>query len=76
MLEKIFDIEKFNIISDEDNYYFFRALNIVDNNDISNKTILSEFGKISKIRTDRERIIVKGYRFISSLFMGFKTKRT
>ena len=28
-MEEIFDIEKFNIIEDEENYYFFRALNII-----------------------------------------------
>lgn len=26
MEKEIFDIEKFNVISDEENYYFFRAL--------------------------------------------------
>ena len=28
---------KFNIISDEENYYFFRALNMSDNRDIEEK---------------------------------------
>ena len=36
MLDKIFDINKFNIFSDEENYYFFRALNMADNADIEN----------------------------------------
>ena len=35
MLEQIFDLEQFNIISDEDNYYFFRAL---EDGDIIDKT--------------------------------------
>ena len=30
----VFNVEKFNIIQDEENYYFFRALNMADNNDI------------------------------------------
>ena len=34
MLEEIFDIDKFNVYSDNDYYYFFRALNKDDNNDI------------------------------------------
>ena len=33
-MEEMFDIEKFNIISDAENYYFFRALNMSDNRDI------------------------------------------
>lgn len=28
----VFNVEKFNIIQDEENYYFFRALNMADNN--------------------------------------------
>ena len=34
MYDKIFDINTFNIFSDDENYYFFRALNNADNNDI------------------------------------------
>jgi len=54
-MEEMFDIEKFNIISDEENYYFFRALNMSDNRDIEEKITVSEDGKIERIRTDRER---------------------
>ena len=36
MLNKVFELEKYNIISDEENYYFFRALNNADHNDIEN----------------------------------------
>ena len=54
-MEEMFDIEKFNIISDEENYYFFRALNMSDNRDIEEKITVSEDGKIKRIRTDRER---------------------
>lgn len=54
-MENVFDIEKFNIIEDEENYYFFRALNMADNQDLETGTILGEEGSIDKIRTDRER---------------------
>ena len=56
MKKEMFDIEKFNVISDEENYYFFRALNMADNSDIEHRTtVSSDDGKIEKIRTDRER---------------------
>ena len=51
----LFDINNFNIIQDEDNYYFFRALNMADNNDIEQGITASKSGKIERIRTDRER---------------------
>ena len=54
-MEEMFDIEKFNIISDEENYYFFRALNMSDNRDIEEKITVSKDGKVERIRTDRER---------------------
>ena len=53
-MENLFDIENFNIIEDEENYYFFRALNMADNKDIENGTVLDEKGNIARIRTDRE----------------------
>ena len=55
MKNELFDIEKFNIIEDEENYYFFRALNMADNLDLENGTILDENGNFERIRTDRER---------------------
>ena len=55
MINEIFDINKFNIISDEDNYYFFRAINKLDNKDIETKEILDDNNNIIRIRTDRER---------------------
>lgn len=55
MKDNVFSINNFNIISDEENYYFFRALNMADNNDIEQGTTLSTNGKIERIRTDRER---------------------
>ena len=54
-MKNIFDIDKFNIIEDEDNYYFFRALNMADNQDIEDKIILDKDGNLIRIRTDRER---------------------
>ncbi len=54
-MESLFNIKNFNIIEDEENYYFFRALNMEDNNDLESLTILDEKGNINKLRTDRER---------------------
>ena len=54
-MENVFDIENFNIIEDEENYYFIRALNMADNEDLENGTVLDENGNIARIRTDRER---------------------
>lgn len=51
----IFDIDSFNIIEDKENYYFFRALNMADNQDLETGIILDETGNIEKIRTDREK---------------------
>ena len=55
MNSEMFDIDKFNIIQDEDNYYFFRALNMADNRDIEEGITTSANGEIERIRTDRER---------------------
>lgn len=54
-MENIFDIDNFNIIEDEENYYFFRALNMADNQDLETGIISDKAGNIEKIRTDRER---------------------
>ena len=54
-MENVFDIDKFNIIEDEENYYFFRALNMADNQDLEAGVTLDNTGNIEKIRTDRER---------------------
>ena len=53
-LEKLFNIENFNIYSDDENYYFFRSLEEVDVESIKNKSILDESGKIKRLITDRE----------------------
>ena len=55
-MNKVFDIEKFNIISDADNYYFFRVLEDGDIEDLEKGVIsIDENSHLSKIRTDRER---------------------
>ena len=50
-----FNLDSFNFIEDDNYYYFFRALNMGDNNDIETGMTLDENGNILKIRTDRER---------------------
>ena len=57
MKNDLLDINNFNIIQDEENYYFFRALNMADNNDVEQGITISKNGKIERIRTDRERYI-------------------
>lgn len=54
-MEELFDVNQFNIIEDEENYYFFRALNMADNEDLEKGIIVDEKGNIQRIRTDRER---------------------
>ncbi len=54
-MENLFNINNFNIIEDEENYYFFRALNMEDNQDLEIGTILDSSGDFARIRTDRER---------------------
>ncbi len=56
-MEELLSIENFNIIQDEENYYFFRALNMADNNDVEQGVTVSEDDKIERIRTDRERYL-------------------
>ena len=51
---KEFNIDNFNIIQDEENYYFFRALNLADIEDLE-KEIAGKDGIYNRIRTDRER---------------------
>ena len=53
-LEKLFNVENFNIYSDDENYYFFRSLEEVDVESIKNKSIIDESGKIKRLITDRE----------------------
>lgn len=53
-LEKLFNIENFNLYSDNENYYFFRSLEEVDVESIKNKSIIDESGKIKRLITDRE----------------------
>ena len=58
-MNDVFNITNFDVLSDNDNYYFFRALNNGDNSDLDNNITKDEFGNIVKIRTDRERCIRK-----------------
>lgn len=53
-MKNIFDIDAFNIIKDEQYFYFYRALNKEDNKDLEEGKI-TENGKIIKIRTDTQR---------------------
>ena len=53
-MEDIFDIEKFNIISDSENYYFFRSLEPGDIEDLE-KGIIKDGENYIRLRTDRER---------------------
>ena len=50
----MFDIEKFNVISDEENYYFLRSLAPGDIEDLE-KNIIKDGEKYKRLRTDRER---------------------
>ena len=54
MIKEVFNIDKFNIYSDEDNYYFFRSLEEVDIESIKNRTITNENNEIVRLITDRE----------------------
>ena len=51
-MNNIFDIEKFNLIEDEENYYFFRSLEPGDLKDLENGTI-KENNEYTRLRTDR-----------------------
>lgn len=53
-MNNIFDIENFNLIEDEENYYFFRSLEPGDLKDLENGTI-KENNEYIRLRTDRER---------------------
>ena len=61
MINEIFSIDKFNIISDNDNYYFFRALNNSDNTDIETREILDKNNNI--ISTRHLRVLIILYQF-------------
>ncbi len=54
-MEELFDIEKFNVISDEENYYFFRSLEPGDIKDLEDGNIKDKNGNYIRLRTDRER---------------------
>ena len=52
-IEKLFSVQNYNLIQDEEYYYFFRALNNGDHNDIQAGITRDENGVLTKIRTDR-----------------------
>ena len=54
MLDDIFNIESFNVYSDNEYYYFFRALNNRDMSGIRDGSIINDDGTIKKLITDRE----------------------
>ena len=51
----MFDIQNLNIIQDDENYYFFRALNMGDENDIETHLTSLDDGSLVQIRTDCAR---------------------
>ena len=55
MQNSMFDLKNFNIIQDEENFYFFRALNNGDSADIEQGLTTDQDGNCIQIRTDRER---------------------
>ena len=56
-INELFNIEKYNLIQDENYYYLFRALNNGDHADLENGITTNENGKIIKVRTDRARYV-------------------
>lgn len=54
-MDNIFSLDNFNIYGDDNNYYFFRALNLADNKDLDDGIIVDENGKIIRIRTNLDR---------------------
>ena len=54
-MSDIFGIENYNVIEDEENYYFFRSLEPGDIEDLDAETIQDDEGKYIRLRTDRER---------------------
>ena len=53
----VFNVENFNVLEDDNFFYFFRALNNADNNDINSGITVDNLNNILKIRTDRERYL-------------------
>ena len=55
LMSDVFDIEKSNVYEDQDNYYFFRALNLSDCRDADDGVITNNAGLVNRVRTNRER---------------------
>ena len=51
-MNDLFDLKNFNVIEDDEYYYFFRALNMGDNKDIEEGLIVDSLGNVERIRTD------------------------
>ena len=64
MEKTVFNINKFNVIEDDEYYYVFRALNSGDESDLQNGIITSDSGKIEKIRPDIARFNESGKKSI------------
>ena len=56
-INELFSIQNYNLIQDEEYYYFFRALNNGDHNDIHTGITTDKNGNLTKIRTDRARYV-------------------
>lgn len=54
MRKELFELDKFNVLSDNEYYYFFRALNNEDHEDVVNG-IITDGEKVVKVRTDLSR---------------------
>ena len=67
LVDKTFDIEKFNVISDEENYYFLRSLEPGDIEDLE-KILL----KMAKNIKDLEQIEKDGKKNIKKSQDGMK----
>lgn len=56
-INNLFGIEKFNLIQDDENYYFFRSLEDGDITDIQKWIIIDDNGNFLRLRTDRVRYV-------------------
>ena len=56
-INRLFNIENYNLIQDENYYYLFRALNNGDHDDIKTGITRDGNGVLTKIRPDRARYV-------------------
>ena len=57
VINELFSVQNYNLIQDDEYYYFFRALNNGDHSDMQARITRDENGLITKVRTDRARYI-------------------